>query len=421
MTTLLRRALPALGLIATLLSAPARAEDTKPPQFGNVSASAKGGKVNITAKISDETGVLEAKVYYRKPGDSKYDEAKLVNRGGDDFAASFDFASSNVEYYLTAVDELGNGPSKYGEPNNPKTIGKGDRALASNDEPKKRKGRGRRKKTEVAEAEKPAEPAAEEKPAEPAAEEKPAEESKGPPAIEHEKPADAKEGAENTLAVKITGNKIVTAFGYFRAKGQAKFAVTIPLTNKEGDQWEAVVPANFAKGTIEYLFSATDEKKRRTTQGDGAPNKPFSLEFKKGGAGEATASAGGDGYLFAHKPVVRASPGVNINIRAQATPDKEADAPTKMMLLVRDGAGVDKQIDLAADESGGIGGFSGQIPAQGEGALYYQIVACKEAKCGIDTGTKKNWHAVAVSNDAEAKLPEAIDAVSSKAPAGLPE
>ena len=119
---------------------------------------------------------------------------------------------------------------------------------------------------------------------------------------------------------------------------------------------------------------------------------------------------------------MRTSPGVNITIRAQVTPDKEENAPSKMVVLLRDAAGTDKAIDLQPDDSGGIGGFQGQIPAQGEGALYYQVVACNKAnKCGVDTGSKKSWHPVAVSNDAEAKLPDSIDAVSSKAPAGLPE
>ena len=414
MTTFLRRALPVLGLLA-LLSSGARADDTAPPVFASVNAGAKGGKVSITAKITDQTGVLEAKVFYRKPGDTKYEETKLVNKGGDDFAASFSFGN-NVEYYLTAIDELGNGPAKYGDAGNPKTIGKGGgQMVASDDTPKKRRGGGKRKKKEP--ESQPAEAPPEEKPAETAAAETPAaaEGDKPAPVIEHEKPTDAKAGEALTLTVKVTGNKIADGKGvaYVRNKGDAKWKATIPLTNKEGDTWELAVPAALTNGTLEYLFSFTDEKKQRTIQGDGDPKKPYSLEFKGGKSDEL--------YLFAHKPVVRISPGSNLNIRAQATPGKEEDAPATMVVLLRDAAGADKSIDLAADESGGIGGFAGTIPAPSEGALYYQVVACKADKCGVDTGSKKAWHAVAVSNDAEAKLPDPIDAVSSKAPAGLPE
>ena len=49
------------------------------------------------------------------------------------------------------------------------------------------------------------------------------------------------------------------------------------------------------------------------------------------------------------------------------------------------------------------------------------MVACNKDKCAVDTGSKKAWHGVAVSNDGDAKPPEPIDAVSSKAPANLPE
>ena len=412
MTTLPRRVLTTLGLLA-LLSTAARAEDTKPPVISNVNASAKGGKVNVTAKISDETGVLEAKVFYRKPGDSKYEETRLIAKGGDDFAASFSFGA-NVEYYLTAIDELGNGPAKYGDANSPKTIGKGGGQMVASDDTPKKQRRGRRGKKKEPESQ-PAQAPPEEKPAETAAAEPAAEGDKPAPVIEHEKPVDPKEGEPVKLTVKVTGNKIADGKGvaYVRNKGDAKWKATVKLANTEGDTWQVEVPAALAKGTLEYIFSFTDEKKQRTVQGDGAPDKPYSVEFK--------GAKGDELYLFAHKPVVRISPGANLNIRAQATPGKEEDAPSKMMVLLRDAAGADKAIDLAADESGGIGGFAGAIPAPSEGALYYQVVACKADKCGVDTGSKKAWHAVLVSNDGDAKLPEPIDAVSSKAPAGLPE
>ncbi len=419
MHTLSRRLQLVLTLMAALFAQQARAEDTRPPVISEVNASKKGSQITVTAKITDETGVLQAEVHYRPQGGGSEDKAPLTSKGDDKFTATFT-PSGAIEYQVWAVDELGNGPAKYPSASSWEAVGKkSDGAVASNKAP--RRHRGKHRKAEAA-AETPADSGAAAKTdeAKPAEETAAAEEKKGPPTVEHEKPTDAKEGEALALKVKITGNTITQAVTWFRKQGQAKFTTKIPLEKKDGDDYEGTIPAGVAKGTIEYVFIVADDKGQKTTQGDGGPGKAFQVTFGKASAAVAGGASGGP-FTFAHKAAVRASPGINMNIRVQATPEAEDGAPDKAMLLYRGKDGGDQVVDLAADESGGIGGFSGQIPAPADGALYYQIVACKGDKCGVDTGSKKSWHAVAVSNDGDAKAPDAIDAVSSKAPASLPE
>jgi len=78
---------------------------------------------------------------------------------------------------------------------------------------------------------------------------------------------------------------------------------------------------------------------------------------------------------------------------------------------------------MVRDETGGWGGFKAELPAQDEGAVFYQIVACDAAaaKCGVDTGSKRKWHATAIASQAGAARPLPLEAVSTKAPPSLPE
>ena len=128
--------------------------------------------------------------------------------------------------------------------------------------------------------------------------------------------------------------------------GVSDVGVKIPLEKKDGEDYELTVPGAVAKGTVEYVFVATNSVGK-------SPNatKPFSLSFKKGGAAPAadgaTASsdqASGGAFVFAHKPLVRSSPGAGISIRVQATPPTEAEAPTRAMLLTRDSGGNDQLV-----------------------------------------------------------------------------
>src|SRR4051812_5314263 len=102
----------ALALCATT----ARADDNKPPAISDVKASVAKGKVNVEARITDETGVLSATVHHRAPGGKVEDTPLQKNDYDDVFKASFS-GSGDTEYWIDASDLLGNGPATYGSAN----------------------------------------------------------------------------------------------------------------------------------------------------------------------------------------------------------------------------------------------------------------------------------------------------------------
>ena len=99
------------------------------------------------------------------------------------------------------------------------------------------------------------------------------------------------------------------------------------------------------------------------------------------------------------------------------------DLPDRVAILWRGNDAQDQFTEMAPDQSGGYGGFRADLPAQDEGAIFYQIVACDQsaAHCGDDTGSKRKWHSAAVSAQPGGAQPMPLDAVSSKAPPSLPE
>jgi hypothetical protein len=117
-------------------------------------------------------------------------------------------------------------------------------------------------------------------------------------------------------------------------------------------------------------------------------------------------------------------PGRPIVVRAQIVPSADSgDVPDRAAVLWRGNDGTDQFAEMSADPTGGYGGFKAELPAQDEGAVYYQIVACDEkaTRCGDDTGSKRKWHSAAVSAQPGGAQPMPIDSPSSKAPASLPE
>src|SRR5216683_862456 len=100
-------------------------------------------------------------------------------------------------------------------------------------------------------------------------------------------------------------------------------------------------------------------------------------------------------------------------------PGDKAHGNLEYLLAAKDENG--KQ-SFGGDGSGGLGGFKAELPPQTPGAVYYQVVACDPSgsKCAVSTGSKRKWHAVAISPAVGAKAP-AIDVPSSKAPRSLPE
>src|SRR4051812_21347303 len=96
----------------------ARAEDTKAPAISDVKAAAKGGRVSVEARITDETGVLSAICHHRGPG-GRFEDSPMTKDDYDDvFKVSFP-GGADTEYWIEASDLLGNGPSMHGSQGKP--------------------------------------------------------------------------------------------------------------------------------------------------------------------------------------------------------------------------------------------------------------------------------------------------------------
>ena len=433
------RTLRTLGLLLVVLFAAgaARADDTKPPNISEVKAAARGGSVSIEAKITDDTGVLNASCFHRKAGASKWEESPMTKNEFDDgFKVTFP-GGGDTEYYLQATDILGNGPASYGGQSKPYALG-GKAGKAPKAE-----------KQEVAQANPPPPPDEPKSPPPPSSHEpkhtrhdRPAKVAKAePPQIVHRKPSvSPTEGQDFVLRVKVTSEVgIKTASAFVRPLDRSK-TVTIPLLSKGDDQFTATIPASLAKGSIEYLLAALDTNGQRTNQGDGGAETWFRLDFKPvGGVASAAkpADAGASQLLLVSSgAVTRAEPRKPIVIRAQVSPGNIADITEasaadavaavqnlKVRVLWREKDGEDQETAMAADPTGGLGGYGASLAPQLDGTIiYYQVVACAAdgSRCAVDTGGKKKWNPLVVSV-APAEPPPPLEAASAKAPAGLPE
>jgi hypothetical protein len=415
--------------VFVLLAGRARAEDTKPPAISDVKASVKGGQVYVEARITDETGVLSAIVHHRSAG-GKVEDTQLVKNEYDDiFKASFP-GSSETEYWIESSDLLGNGPSTYGSSSKAFAVGgktgkSGGSVVASKEPPPKREERPPKKEERPPKREETAQQ--DQSGTEPqrtghhgsrvakAAE---------PPIIEHRPPsAQPPEGRDFTVRMKIKSDSpVAVAILQSRASGAGSFNTT-QLTHTEGDSYEAVIPSAQAKGSVEYFIAAKNEAGLMTRQGNGDAKTPYQIAFKPAATpGAQVASAGP--YQFAHLPLYRVQPARPIVVRAQIVASAEGgDVPDHVAVLWRGNDAQDQFTEMVPDPTGGYGGFKAELPAQDEGGIYYQIVACDSgaARCADDTGSKRKWHSAAVSAQPGGAQPMPIDVPSSKAPPALPE
>ena len=386
------------------LALAARAEDTKPPAISDVKASAKSGKVTVEARITDETGVLSAICHHRQPGGAVDDSPMTKDDYDDVFKVTFS-GGADSEYWIESSDLLGNGPSVYGTQSKPYTAN----------------GKPSTGKTAVAEA-----PAKEESHKRPQRS-RPTKTAKasGPPVIEHRKPStQPPEGKEFTLRMKIhSDSPVAVSLLLMRQQGMSGLN-NVKLNHGDGDSYDGTIPAAQAKGTVEYFLVAKNEAGQVTRLGDGDAKTPFTVNFK-GGAAVAAAPANAGPYIFTDNPPYRVQPGKTIVLRAQVVPSAgDGTLPDRVVLLWRGNDAQDQMADMQADATGGYGGFRVELPAQqDEGAIFYQFVACDSSgnKCGIDTGSKRKWHATAIAAQPGAAQPMQPDAASSRAPSSLPE
>jgi hypothetical protein len=266
--------LVAIAAVCALAFA-ARAEDTKAPSIADVKASAKGGKVTIEARITDETGVLSAICHHRSPGGAVDDSPMTKDDYDDVFKVTFP-GSADSEYWLESSDLLGNGPSVYGTQAKPYT---------ANGKPSSGKA--------VAQAEPPAPKSEKPKPEHHASRRtgKPAK-SSGPPVIEHRKPStQPPENKDFTLRMKIhSDSPVAVSLLLMRQQGMAGLN-NVKLNHGDGDSYDGTIPAAQAKGTVEYFIVAKNEAGQVTRLGDGDAKTPFTVNFKAGAAAVAGAPA----------------------------------------------------------------------------------------------------------------------------------
>jgi hypothetical protein len=124
-----RLSLAAALLVATFAFA-ARADDTQPPLIRHVpvAKAMKGDSVSISAQMEDQSEIFAPTLYFRYPGARGYSSIAMA-RKGDSFVASVQ-ATADIEYWIEAYDEFGNGPTREGSPERPHKVAVADKVSA---------------------------------------------------------------------------------------------------------------------------------------------------------------------------------------------------------------------------------------------------------------------------------------------------
>jgi hypothetical protein len=93
----------------------AAADDVKPPVIKHVPPTklVKGEPLTLSAEINDDHEVWAPTLHHRTPGAKKFTEVSLEPKKGSTFAATIT-PTGDLEYWLEAYDEFGNGPARKG-------------------------------------------------------------------------------------------------------------------------------------------------------------------------------------------------------------------------------------------------------------------------------------------------------------------
>jgi hypothetical protein len=96
-----------------------------------VTEALRGKPVEINARLAGDTGVQGAAVMFRRSGEREYRTLPMGNIGGDDYTATIpaSITTTDVEYFVEAYDQYGNGPARSGSPNVPYAMHVADPAL----------------------------------------------------------------------------------------------------------------------------------------------------------------------------------------------------------------------------------------------------------------------------------------------------
>ena len=114
--------------VCLLLSNTAGAEDKEPPilKHESIGEAPLYEPILFDVRIQDISGVFAPSVYYRYAGQADYRVIELTRKGAD-FTAQISGSevTGDIEYFIEAFDEQGNGPSRLGSPNQPFRIAVG--------------------------------------------------------------------------------------------------------------------------------------------------------------------------------------------------------------------------------------------------------------------------------------------------------
>ena len=123
------RSLSAFFLAAScLVVGTASAEDSEPPtlKHESIGEAPLYEPIRFNVSIEDVSGVFAPSIYYRYVGQGEYRVVELTKREAVYTAQiSGSEVTGDIEYFIEAFDEQGNGPSRLGSPNQPFRIAVG--------------------------------------------------------------------------------------------------------------------------------------------------------------------------------------------------------------------------------------------------------------------------------------------------------
>jgi hypothetical protein len=270
-------------------------DDVEPPSITHtpVTKTLKGKQVTISARITDPSGVFQPLVYVRKKGMGTGDFIPIKMAGSrltqGDYTAEIPpaLASADLEYYVEAYDNAGNGPARAGSPENPIQ-------LKVEEEQKK-----------IIVAPQPTAPTA---PLTVKVQPRGA-----PPAIAHTAVTQATKGRPVEINAKLLGDTGVQgATVLFRHLGDHDYRA-LPMGDIGNDNYTATVPAQQVTGDLEYYLEAFDKFGNGPGR-SGAPNAPYRIQILEPAptgptvvVGRTTGGAGNQPRLV--KAPFRPSPG----------------------------------------------------------------------------------------------------------------
>jgi hypothetical protein len=239
---------------------PAAPEDNDPPSISHtaVTKTLRGKPVAIAAHITDPSGVFQPVIYLRRKGMGSGDyipikmSASRSTQGDYSVEVPAALVTADLEYYVEAYDNAGNGPARAGSPESPNP-------LKVEDEPKK-----------VIVAPKVNEP--------PPPTVTIKQQKGAPPAISHTAVTSATKGRPVEINAKLIGETGVQgATVLFRHSGEREYRA-LPMGDIGNESYTATIPAQVVTGDLEYYLEAFDKFGNGPGR-SGAPNVPYKIQI----------------------------------------------------------------------------------------------------------------------------------------------